>query len=246
MAREDIAEFHAAHYRSTNLVVVAAGQVDHAEVVASVEANFPSGPAGIQPVRVAPGGQPVSVTSLRRATEQAHLTIGWRAFALHDADRYPLAVLNQVLGGGLSSRLFQEIRERRGLAYSVYSYPALYSDAGAVMVYAGTAPGRLAEVRRLIDGEIERLLTDGINERELTVAKGYLAGSTVLDLEDSGSRMSRLGGSITARGEVTPIDVHLQRIAAVELEDVQRVVHRVFDGPRTVAVVGPVDPEVLV
>jgi predicted Zn-dependent peptidase len=125
----------------------------------------------------------------------------------------------------------------------VYSYPALYSDAGAVMVYAGTAPGRLPEVRRLVDAEIERLLADGITEREITVARGYLAGSTVLDLEDSGSRMSRLGGSITARGAVTPIDVHLQRIAAVQLDDVSRVIERVFAGPRTVAVVGPIDPD---
>ena len=239
MARDEIAAFHAEHYQPANLVLVAAGDVDHDVVVAGVEAAFPSTPGGRAPDRSAPVADPVERLVLSRPTEQVHLTFGWRAFDLHDPDRYALAVLNQVLGGGMSSRLFHEIRERRGLAYSVYSYSALYSDAGAAMVYAGTAPNHVVEVRELVEAEIDALRTSGPTDDELRVARGYLEGSLVLGLEDSGSRMARLGSGVIARGEVTPIDDHVARIRAVGHDDVRRVIERVFGGPTTSAMVGP-------
>ncbi|MEJ7584188.1 MAG: pitrilysin family protein [Acidimicrobiales bacterium] len=239
MTRDQIAGFHAEHYRAANLVVVAAGDLDHDTLTARVDSRFGAVLAeGARPTRTAPSARPVPLAVLRRPTEQAHLVLGWRTFDLHHPDRYPLAVLNQVLGSGMSSRLFQEIRERRGLAYSVYSYSSLYSDAGALMVYAGTAPSRLAEVRALIVTEVDRLLADGVTEHELGVAKGYLEGSLVLGLEDSGSRMARLGSNLIARGEVTAVDQHLERIAAVTGADVDRVIAGVLSEPATLAAVG--------
>ena len=242
MTRDEIAGFHGRHYGGSNLVLVAAGLLDHDRFAADVERLFAGAPASsARPERIAPVAPLEPLKVLRRATEQAHLTIGWRAFGLDDPDRYPLAVLNHVLGSGMSSRLFQEIRERRGLAYSVYSYSSLYSDAGSLMVYAGATPARLAEVRSLIDAEVASLLADGISEHELAVARGYLTGSMVLGLEDSGSRMARLGGSVIARGEVTDIDLHLQRLTAVTRADVGRVIERILATPASVCAVGPLD-----
>jgi len=242
MTRDQIVGFHSRHYGPANLVVAAAGDIDHDAVVSAVVERFDgTAAAGHRRPRSAPTEPAVPMAALRRGTEQAHLTLGWRAFDHHDPDRYPLAVLNQVLGAGMSSRLFQEIRERRGLAYSVYSYSALFSDAGAVMVYAGTAPARLPEVRSRIEAEIARLVADGVSDHELAVAKGYLEGSLVLGLEDSGSRMARLGSNLMSRGEVTPVDDHLVKIGAVTRDDVARVVQRVLAGPATVAAVGPLD-----
>jgi predicted Zn-dependent peptidase len=240
MDRDEIAAFHSAQYRPANLVVVAAGDLDHDAVVAGVDRAFPAaGAGGAPPRREAPVEEAAEQLTLARPTEQAHLTFGWRAFDLHDPDRYALAVVNQVLGGGMSSRLFHEIRERRGLAYSVYSYSALYSDAGAVMVYAGTTPGRAGEVRSLVEDEVASIVADGPTDDELRVAQGYLEGSMLLGLEDSGSRMARLGSSVIARGAVTPIDEHVARIRAVTRDDVDRVIERVFAHAHTTAVVGP-------
>jgi predicted Zn-dependent peptidase len=172
--------------------------------------------------------------------EQAHLAVGIRALPKGDPDRFALAVANVVLGGGMSSRLFQSIREERGLAYSVYSYTGSYTDCGALVVYAGTAPARLGEVHGLIQAELDRLLADGITDSELRVAKGYLEGSTVLGLEDSGGCMSRIGKAVLVHGDVLSIDEVLARYRAVTRADVQRAVERVLGpGERSVAVVGP-------
>jgi predicted Zn-dependent peptidase len=141
----------------------------------------------------------------------------------------------------MSSRLFQEIREERGLAYTVYSSMSSYSDTGLATIYAGTAPKNLAEVTGLMDSILDDLLADGITEEEHTVALGYLEGSMLLGLEDSGSRMGRLGGSMVVRDDVISIASHLAHIKAVTIEDVDRVLHRIFTGPRTIAAVGPFD-----
>ena len=146
---------------------------------------------------------------------------------------------NQILGGGMSSRLFQTIREERGLAYNVYSFPMSYVDCGVLVVYAGCSPARFDEVLRLIHAELDRMLADGVTESELRVAKGFLEGSTVLALEDSGGCMSRIGKALLSYGEVLELDELLARYRAVTTADVRRVVERVLAGPRTLAVVGP-------
>ena len=150
-------------------------------------------------------------------------------------------VLNQALGGGMSSRLFQEVRERRGLAYSVYSYRAALEDAGVLAVSAGTAPDRVDELLDVIDRELRRVVDDaGVSDRELDSARGHLRGSLALSLESSGARMHRLGRNEVTLGDVPTLDEVVARIDAVTRVDVARVVDRVLaTGPRTLAVVGP-------
>jgi predicted Zn-dependent peptidase len=243
MARDDIAAFHGHWYRPTNLVVAAAGALDHGEVVDRVAEFLAAAEPGERPARVAPPAQMVPLTIAHRPTEQAHVAMAWRGLDHRDPDRYALAVANHVLGGGMSSRLFQEVREERGLAYTVFSSPASYVDAGVVMLYAGTAPARLPELLAVIADVIDAMVAGGITAAELDVAKGYLEGATLLGLEDSGSRMARLGAGLTARDEIIAIDDHLARTRAVTTADVMGVLSRIFTTPSTLSVVGPFDDD---
>jgi predicted Zn-dependent peptidase len=173
-------------------------------------------------------------------TEQTHLVLGGRAFARDDPDREALDVVNHALGGGLSSRLFDEIRERRGLAYSVFSSVAAYADSGMWSVYAGALPENGDEVRRLLFGEVERLVGGGITGDELEIAQGYLTGSYEMGLEDSGARMSRLGGQLTVYGQLRAIEDQLQRWSNVTIDDAQRVIDRVYAAEPVISVtLGP-------
>ncbi|MEX2659883.1 MAG: pitrilysin family protein [Acidimicrobiales bacterium] len=236
-----VAAFHREWYRPANLVLACAGALDHDEVVAGVQRRMGAMEGGAAPVRVPPRKPAKPLQVLRRRTEQVHLAVGARALSRCDPDRIALAVANQVLGGGLSSRLFQEIRERRGLAYSVFSYTSAWCDAGSLVVYAATAPTRAVEVLGRIHAELDRLQSDGITGRELEVATGYLEGSMVLGLEESVSRMARIGKALLVDGEIIGIDDLVARFRAVTTEDVARVVERVLGpGERTVAVIGSV------
>nr|WP_283251158.1 pitrilysin family protein [Rhabdothermincola salaria] len=239
MSRDAIVDFHGGWYRPANLVVAAAGDLHHAEVLDAVVGLFGDGPAGRTPARSAPGSDLVPLSVLHRPTEQAHVAIGWRGLPYGDDDRYALAVANHVLGGGLSSRLFQEVREERGLAYTVFSAPSSYGDAGSLSVYAGTSPERLDELLSVVEGVLGDLVDHGITEVEHEVALGCIEGSMVLGLEDSGSRMARLGNAVMARDEIVAVDEHLRRYREVTVDDVQRVLARVLTAPRSVAVVGP-------
>ena len=234
-----IAEFHHHWYRPANLVVAAAGDLDHGQVVDRVAAFLGGHPAGTRPERRAPDDSVVPLVVAHRPTEQAHVAMAWRGLDHRDPDRYALAVANQVLGGGMSSRLFQQVREERGLAYTVYTSPASYADAGVLTLYAGTAPARLAELLEVIGDTLDALLADGITEAEHDVAKGYLEGATLLGLEDSGSRMARLGSGLTTRDEIVAVDEHLARTRAVTAEQVDAVLRRVLAAPATLSVVGP-------
>jgi predicted Zn-dependent peptidase len=165
MGGDAIRAFHGEWYRPANLVVACAGAVDHDLVVAGVERRIGRLRGGSPPERSAPVAPALPLKVLRRRTEQVHLAVGARALQRDDPDRIALAVANQALGGGLSSRLFQEIRERRGLTYSVYSYATSWSDAGALVVYAATAPSRATEVLGLVHAELDRLAAGGITPR---------------------------------------------------------------------------------
>jgi predicted Zn-dependent peptidase len=241
MTRDDIRSFFAEHYRPGNIVFAAAGLLDHDELVDGIERRFDGPSGGERPVRQAPARPPEAAAICTRPTEQTHLVVGCTGLDRHHPDRYALAALNHVLGGGLSSRLFQTIREERGLAYAVYSYRVAFDDVGALAVYAGSAPSRARQVLDLIQEELDRLRDAGIEPRELEVAKGHLKGEMALSLEDSAARMSRIGRSLLVHGGVLEVDDLAERIDAVTAEDVARVAADVLGRPRIVAAVGPVD-----
>ena len=239
LGRDEILGFFERWYRPGTMVLAAAGRLEHADVVAAAEAAFGSAAGGVVPERSAPGSVEPSVTVVHDDTEQAHLCLGWRSPPVDHPDRWALAVANQILGGGMASRLFQEVREERGLAYAVYSHPSAYSDAGYVTIYCGTAPKRARETLGVIDEVIEGLLAGGVTDRELEVATGYIEGSLLLGLEDSGGRMGRLGRGMVQQGRATTVDEQVAAIAAVTSEDVHRVLRDVFTGSRALAAVGP-------
>ena len=189
--------------------------------------------------RSAPGSAETDV-EIDDDSEQVHLAIGGRSVRRDDPDREALDVVNHVFGGGLSSRLFDEIRERRGLAYSVYSATSAYADAGAWSVYAGAMPEHAGEVVGLVGSELDRLVTGGITDDELEIAIGFLTGAYEMGLEDTGARMSRLGGMLATLGRVIPVDEQLARWEAVTHDDVRRVIDRVYGAGEPVTVsVGP-------
>lgn len=239
--RDTIAGFHHRHYRAEDLVVVVVGPVDHDEVVDRLGGRIPAGRSdGLVP-RVVPEATPVPVSLVERPGEQTHVAFGWRSLPSGHPDRYALAVANQVLGGGLSSRLFQEIREKRGLAYSVWSSPSPASDAGQFTAYAGTAPESAPTVIGLLDTEVRRLVDGGVTADELEIAVGYLAGSLVLGLEDTASRMGRIGSQMSSLGRTVPVEDDVAALRSVTRDDVARVAAEILGGPRSVAVVGPLD-----
>ncbi len=241
MTRDDILGFFETHYRPANLVVAAAGLVDHDDLCLAVQERLGGGAGGASPDRSVPVDDVVPLRTHVREGEQVHVVLGWRGLPLDHDDRYALHVADQVLGGGSSSRLFQSIREERGLAYSVYSWVSSYSDTGLLGVYAGTSPGRSAELLDTLDAELDTIRTDGVTADEVRVAVGYLAGATELGLEDSGSRMTRLGRMLLSTGAVVSIDEQLERLHAVTIDDVDRVLRGVLGAQRSVAAVGPID-----
>jgi predicted Zn-dependent peptidase len=246
MTREAIARYWRRHYVPGNLVVAAAGNCSHDEVVELVTSAFEGaegGPRQPVPARREPriyGGVQVR----RKPTEQAHLVLGTRGLSRSDPRRFALGVLNIAFGGGMSSRLFQEVREQRGLVYSIYSYATQYSETGSFSIYAGTAPKRAHEVLSIVRDELDRVIADGLTEEELERGKGHLKGSLVLGLEDTSGRMSRLGKSELTSGEILSIDEIVRRVDEVTDTDVQAVAKEVLGGgPRALALIGPFDEE---
>ena len=229
---------HATRYGGPNLVVAGAGAVDHDELVALVGDRLS---AGAVPARSAPGDELVTRNIVERDSEQAHVAIGWRAPDHEDPDRWPLAVLLHTLGDGPSSRLYRKVRDERGLAYSIFTSYAGYSDSGAVALSFDTSESRVPDVLEIVEAELAAVIASGITADELRIAQGSLRGSTLLGLEDAGSRMARLGASEIARGGAIPVAQVLAEVAAVDLDAVRRVAAQVLAGPRATVAVGPVD-----
>lgn len=245
MPRDRIHDYYLDNYRPANLTVAAAGNVDHDAVVAMVDERIGDlgRPGGTPPARTAPTSWGTGRVHVRtRPTEQVHVVLGGPGISHSDERRHALRILNTFLGGGMSSRLFQEIRENRGLAYTTYSYASGYSDAGMYGAYAGTTPGKVDEVLKVLVAELDRL-PDTITEVEIDRARGTLKGGMVLALEDTGSRMTRLGKLVCTDSELTTVDDAIAKIDEVTVEDVRAVARDILGGPRSLAVVGPFDDQ---
>ncbi|WP_197380987.1 M16 family metallopeptidase [Mycolicibacterium mengxianglii] len=228
MTRAQLHSFHLRRYTPERMVVAVAGNIDHDEVVALVREHFgrrlKKGKDPQQPRKGTGrvGGRPV-LQVVQRDAEQTHLLLGVRAPGRHWEHRWALTVLNTALGGGLSSRLFQQIREARGLAYSVYSSVDTFSDTGALSVYAACLPERFDDVITVTTDVLDAVARDGITENECRIAKGSLRGGMVLGLEDSASRMHRIGRSELNYGQHRSLSHTLEQIDAVTLEEVNAV-----------------------
>lgn len=241
IGREDIEAFFDWHYKSNNMVVAAAGNINHAQFCEMLEQNFDVTSGGQRPSRKKPTLRHGKASVLCRPTDQAHLVVGFPAPDRHSPQRYAAAVLDVILGGGMSSRLFQSIREQRGLAYTVYSSFTPYDDTGTFTVYLGSAPQRVREAHNVLLDELQKCKEFGIAENELALAKRNLRANTLLNLEDSGSRMSRVGRSLLQHGDVLDIAEVARRIEAVSVEDVVAIAQQCFDVQPNVVAVGPVD-----
>jgi predicted Zn-dependent peptidase len=244
MTRAQLHSFHQRRYTPERMVVAVAGNVDHDAVLALVRENFGRHLIrGRRPVAPRKGTGRVTgdprLTLTYRDAEQTHVCLGVRTPGRHWKHRWALSVLNTALGGGLSSRLFQQIRESRGLAYSVYSSVDMFADSGALSVYAACLPDRFAEVSRLATEVLETVARDGITESECRIAKGSLRGGLVLGLEDSSSRMNRIGRSELNYAEHRSIDRTLQELDEVTVDEVNAAAHRLLGRPYGVAVLGP-------
>jgi predicted Zn-dependent peptidase len=246
--RESVWEHYQKHYRPETLVITAAGGLDHEAVCELVLAALRTAGWSLDD-GVAPAPRRSAIAAaitgtaglhvINRKVEQANIILGCPSLTATDDRRYVMSVLNSVLGGGMSSRLFQEIREKRGLVYSTYSFASSYADAGYFGMYAGCSPQKVGQVIGLLTAELEKLAADGITEAELAKSLGQMSGGIVLALEDTGSRMSRLGRSELVSGEFLDIDETLSRIRAVTVEQVQELARDLAAAPRTITVVGP-------
>jgi predicted Zn-dependent peptidase len=245
MTRDEIDRYWRHWYPPANLVVAGAGNLEHEQVVTLVREAFGDVAGGDVDMRRTPPELHGGVGVTRRDTEQAHLVLGTGAISRSDPRRFALAVLNVAFGGGTSSRLFQEVREKRGLVYSISSFMISYAETGVLSVHAGSTPRHVHEVLKIVKGELERVLAEGLSEAEIERAKGHLKGGLVLGLEDSASRMIRLGKAEITESELLGVDEALARYEAVTVDDVREIAREVIGtGPRALAVVGPFeDPD---
>jgi predicted Zn-dependent peptidase len=248
MTRRQIQGYYRRRYTPGSIVVTAAGRLDHRTVVRLVRRALDGSPLGDGAGQPAPRRSPRNAVPVRaqsaveqKDTEQAHLVVGCPTFGRRDERRFALGVLNNVVGGGMSSRLFQRVREERGLAYATYSYTSLFADTGLFAIYAGCAPGKVEEVLDLVRDELADVARHGITESELARGKGMLSGALALGLEDTGARMSRLGKSELLHDEFLSIDAVRARFAQVTREQVHEVARALLGRPRSLAAIGPFD-----
>lgn len=239
MTRDDIAGYWRRRYGAGSTVVALAGSLEHERAVKVVGEAFAGWEGAAGGHEHSPAALTPNVAITHRPTEQAHLIIGGRGFDRTDERRWPYEVLNLVLGGGMSSRLFTTIREENGLAYSVFSFRASYADTGAWGVYAATRPSNADRVLDLIQSELAAVIRDGITSAELHRAKGAMRGGLALAMEDANSRMVRLGRDELVGAEHLSVDERIAQIEAVTLDDVHSVAATFLDAPRVIAAVGP-------
>jgi predicted Zn-dependent peptidase len=249
VSRDAVWEHYQNNYRPQDLVVAAAGSVDHQELIQLVEKGLSA--AGwdlsleakpvprrlLNPAKISRG---TKLQVIHRPISQVNILVGSEGLYVDDPRRYAMGVLNTVLGGGMSSRLFQEIREKRGLAYSVYSFNQGYSDAATFGLYAGCSPAKAKEVTELMIAELEKVAISGITKDELDLAKGNISGSLALKFETNQARMSRLASAEIVAGEFMDLDETITRFDEVELSEVQELASVLMALPRSIVAVGDV------
>jgi predicted Zn-dependent peptidase len=245
LSRTQVHGYYARRYKSSDMVISVAGNLDHSEVVRLVRRAFnghldgASDGARLRPDRRefrAPA-RPVNVVA--DATEQANIILGTAGMSRFDERRFALGVLSTAIGGGMSSRLFQQIREERGLAYSTYSFTSGYAGDGLFALYAGCQPGKADEVVSIMTAVLDVVARDGLSKDEVERGKGQLCGGMVLGLEDSGSRMTRIGKAELCYGDILGVDELLARVDAVSREQVNAIADELAAQPRCLTVVGP-------
>jgi predicted Zn-dependent peptidase len=247
LSRAQVDRYYRSRYVAPAMTVAVAGNIEHGDVVRLVRKAFarrdfladvdarPMAPRLAETPRATKPGD----VRTSRAFEQVNQVLGMRGLTRSDQRRYALGVLNAAFGGGSSSRLFQEVREHRGLAYSVYSFATSYSDAGMVGVSAGSLPGKAGDVLDVVRAELARVVEAGLTQDELDRGRGQMRGGLVLSLEDTGSRMTRLGEVELFQERLLSLDEVLARLDAVTLDDVNVLAADLFSRPETLAVVGP-------
>ena len=232
---EDVTAFHRHHYRPSNIVVSAAGAVDHDDFVEQVRTRMLALRPDDAPTAVTTDSHPapgphVPVSELRRKeTEQAHVALVGRGLARNDDRRYALALLDTIFGNAPSSRLFLEVRERRGLAYSIYSFLSNHADAGQVGIYVGVRPDRVASVMQVLRTELDRITSEPPTSEEVELAKGHLEGRMLLSLESTTVRGNRLGASLVTDMPIEPLETTVERIRAVTADDLLELAREVYD-----------------
>jgi predicted Zn-dependent peptidase len=243
MTRDDLVGFYRASYRPERIVFAAAGNLEHDEVVRLVERALGAiEPSTARVDGTPPAPAPAFVLRQKGGLEQAHLVVGSPAPSVSSPDRYAANIMSSILGDGMSSRLFQRIREERGLVYGIYSAFEAYHDAGVHEICAGTSPENIPEVVELVVEELRELKANGPTDEELRCAKDQYKVSTVLSLESSFNRMSRLARHEICYGRQIPIDEVLERIEAVTSDDVVRVASEICRGDRlALTVLGDID-----
>ncbi len=238
-SRDALAAYMGAHYRAPRMVLVGSGRIDHEALVASAEAAFtalPDGPVPASEAAVYGGGD----CRMTRELEQAHLVLGFDGIAYDDPDFYTLQVLSTLLGGGMSSRLFQEVREKRGLAYSVFTFSSSYADGGIFGVYAGAGEAELGELVPVMAGELVKAC-EAVGDDEVARARAQLKAGLLMSLESTQARAERLGRHMLLFGRPLPIAEMIERVDAIDADAVRRTAARILRGGRpTVAALGPV------
>jgi predicted Zn-dependent peptidase len=237
--RDEIAAYHASRYVAPNLVIAAAGHLDHSEIVELASRHLNPAPSSNGAAPQAPSPQP-ELRFQEKETEQYHICFGGPGVSRGDERRFALGVLDSIFGGSTSSRLFKEIREKRGLAYSVGSYSEQYVDCGAVAMYVGTREDNVTEACEIIGRELTSLRDSGVTAEELERAKEHLKGRMVLSLESTGARMSRIARSLLFDVPLLSIDELLARVDAVDAEDVAALAQEFYDpAGLSAACIGP-------
>ncbi len=230
ITRKDVTDFFTKNYHAGNIIVAAAGNIRHSQVYKLAERCF----AALNPGVAAVSGPPPRAYAgrhIRRKDhlEQTHLCLGTLSPPVTSEERYCCHLMSNILGGGVSSRLFQNIREKRGLVYSIFSMLSLYHDAGSLVVYAGTAPGKAAQVVDLMLKEFKRMREKPVSPRELKRAKEYIKGSVMLGLESSSSRMAHLAQQLIYYGRFYQLEEILGAVERVTARDIRNLAHRIFD-----------------